>query len=496
MEIRYYLSIFWRRKWVIVVTTIVVLAVTVIGQTFMTPIYTATTTLRVAASLGLSQNFQFYTYNTQLMNTYVELVSSRPVLEELTKRLQVDQAPKIAAEVVSNTELIRITASSPDPKMAALASNTLAQILIEQSDQLYAGGAEPSTQFLLGQLEQAQADFNQTVKEYQRLIVQTPPAPNITLTNQILQQKQQTYATLLRQYQQAQYLEDMQSNMITIVEEAVPPVSPSQPRKTLNGVLALILGLFSGTFLAFVLENIDAQLHSTQEIEENIHAPALAKLPKSSKDHLYISQNGISPLAESVRYLASQIQLAGQKPSHKVFIFTGAEPGQGVTMTVANLGSALAEQGRHVLLVDGNIRDPQLHDLFELQNEQGLTDVLSGRLDVSTAIQKIDNEFLSLLSTGPVIDFAPQAFGAAGTESLIKSLRQRFDYVLIDTPALTVADIVGIAPFADELILVARRSHVRREAIQFAWEYLSKFRDKTVGLIVNEAESTGVFSLA
>ncbi|MCB0118713.1 MAG: hypothetical protein KDD72_06760, partial [Anaerolineales bacterium] len=72
--------------------------------------------------------------------------------------------------------------------------------------------------------------------------------------------------------------------------------------------------------------------------------------------------------------------------------------------------------------------------------------------------------------------------------SLIQNLRQQFDYVLIDTPDLTVADIVAVAPHADELILVARRSHVRREAVKSAAEFLSRFNGKPVRLVVNESE--------
>ena len=495
MELRYYFSILWRRKWVITVTALIVLIITAIGQSIITPTYTATTTLRVAASMGLSQGLQFYTYNTQLMNTYVELASSRPVMEELAKRLQTDQLLKIEAEVVPDTELFRITASSPDPKLAASASSTLAQILVEQSDQLYAGGEKTNSELLASQVEQAQVDLNETLKEYERLIIQTPPAPaRITLANQTVEEKQQTYVTLLRQYEQAQYREAMQASMITIVDDAVIPTVPSEPRTTLNLALAVILGLFAGVMLAFVFENMDEQLHTTRDIENIIQTPALAKLPRTSENHLNISKNGSSPLAESVRYLAARIQLADQSPHHKVFVFTGTELGQGATTATANLGCALAEQGRNVVMVDCNIRTPKLHELFDLPNKQGVTDILSGKLDPTKTTQKTGIEHLSLLPTGPVADTPLHAFESARIETLIKTLRQQFEYVLIDAPPLNVADIVTIAPHADELVLVAKRSHIRREAIQSAWGYLSKFNGKSVELIVNEAEELGALS--
>ncbi|GAB1469189.1 polysaccharide biosynthesis tyrosine autokinase [Chloroflexota bacterium] len=488
MDLRHYLLIIWRRKWIIAAVTAGVLLMAAIGNSRAIPIYKSSATLRVAASMGMTQSLQFYTYNTQLMNTYVELASSRPVLAVLGERLQA-QVPEIEAEIIPNTELIRITASSPDPKLAALAANTLAQILAEQSDNLYTGGSVSTSEILLKQVDQAAADLTDTRKEYESLIAQTPPANDqIVVAGQLLQEKQRTYEALLRQYEQAQYREVMEASMVTIVEEAIVPATPSEPRILLNYVLAALIGLFAGGMLAFLFENMDGQLHSTQEIEASAQIPTLAKLPKTSGRHLYISQNGTSRLAESVRHLAARLQMENVKPRHTVIALTGAQAGQGATTTVANLGVALAEQGMDVVIVDCNVRDPKLHHLFDLPNERGLTNILLGEAELKDVVNKVGDGHLTLLSTGPVTDSPLQSFDSACTESLIQNLRQQFDYVLIDTPALTVADIVAVAPHADELILVARRSHIQREAIKSAAEFLTRFDGKPVRLVVNESE--------
>ena len=493
MDLRHYLSIIWRRKWVIVTTVAFVLIPAVYIFSKATPIYSSSATLRVAASMGMTQSLQFYTYNTQLMNTYVELSTSRPVMAELRTRLQVESLPAIEAEVIPNTELIRITASSPDPKLAALTSNTLAQILIDQSDELYSGGSNSTSGILAVQVDEAESELADTRKSYERLIVLTPaPYEQITVAGQILQEKQRTYETLLRQYEQALYREAMEASMITIVEEAIVPRVPSEPRLTLNYALAALVGLFAGVMIAFLLENMDDRLHSTADIETAVQFPMLAKFPKEGASHLLISRNGTSKLSESVRHLAARIQLGDQRLAHKVIVLTGAQPGQGATTTVANLGYALAEQGRKVMIVDCNVRDPKLHEMFDLPNEQGVTNILSEGLDMKEAIKQTGNVRLSLLSTGPVTASPLQAFDSASAVSMIKNLREEFDYVLIDTPALTVADIVSVAPHADELILVARRSHVRREAMRSAGDFLSRLNGKPIGLVVNEAEGSSL----
>ena len=489
MNLWHYLSIIWRRKWIIVTTLVFVLIPAYFVFSNATPIYTVSTTLRVAASMGMTQSLQYYTYNTQLMNTYVELATSRPVMAKLKSRLKSEVTPDIQAEVVPNTELIRITASSPNPKLAATASNTLAQILIEQSDELYSGGSTSTSEILVNQLSRAEAELADTRDEYERLITLTPPAnEQIVVSGQILQEKQRTYETLLRQYEQALYREALAASMVTVVEEAIVPKIPSSPRLPQNYILVAFAGLFAGIMLVFLLESMDDQLHFTQEIETSIQLPVLAKLPHASKKHLLISKNGNSKLSESVRHLAARLQMEQKALEHKVIALTGPQSGQGTTITIANLGYALAEQGRKVVIVDCNVRDPKLHQLFNLPNEQGLTNILSKGLDVQQAVTKTNHENLSLLSTGPVTDSPLQAFAAASISSLLQNLREQFDYVLIDTPALTVADIAAITPFADELILVVRRSHVKRETLKSAGEFLSRLNGKSIGLVVNEVE--------
>lgn len=490
MNLQRYLSIIWRRKWIIVTTLVFVLIPAYFVFSKSTPNYTASTTLRVAASMGMTQSLQFYTYNTQLMNTYVELSTSRPVITELKARLKSEEIPGIQSEVISNTELIRITASSPDPKLAATASNTLAQILIEQSGELYSGGSSSTSDILADQVKQAEAELATTRKEYQHLISLTPPAnEQIVVSGQILQEKQRTYETLLRQYEQAFYRETMESNMITVVEEATVPNKPSGPPTSLNYILATLSGLAAGIMFAFLLEGMDDQLHSTREIEATAQLPTLAKFSHTGKTHLLIFKNGDSKLSESIRHLAARLQMEQRSSQTKVITLTGPQPGQGATTTIANLGYALAEQDRNVVIVDFNIRDPKLHQLFDLPNEKGLTNILAAGMDIKQALQQTGHEHLSLLSTGPVTDSPLQAFDCAAIKTLIQNLRAEFDYVLIDTPALTMADIVAVAPYADELLLVARRSHVRREAMRSAGEFLSRLNGKSIGLVVNEVES-------
>ena len=141
MELGAYLAILWRRKWVIAVTVAVTVTVVIIGTLMATPKYVASTTLRVLTAAGGSADWVNYDimYTDRLMNTYIKIATSRPVLEELMQRLGLHKPPKIEVEILANTELIQITVEDANPIVAREAANTLAEILVVQSEELYTG---------------------------------------------------------------------------------------------------------------------------------------------------------------------------------------------------------------------------------------------------------------------------------------------------------------------------------------------------------------------
>ena len=108
MEIHNYIAILWRRKWVIAVTFAVTVAVAVVGTLVVTPQYVASATLRVMAASSESFDYGDFLYADRLMNTYVKIATSGPVLEELVQRLELDQPPQIEVEIPANTELAQI----------------------------------------------------------------------------------------------------------------------------------------------------------------------------------------------------------------------------------------------------------------------------------------------------------------------------------------------------------------------------------------------------
>lgn len=484
-----YLTVLWRRKWIILTAALAALGVVYIGGRSAVTVYESTAVLRIAIYASASQTPALYNYNDELTNTFVRVALSTSVRRDLAERLQTDHLPDIQVDTIEGTELVLVRASDPNPELTVRAANTLAEILVEQGRALYSGSTVDVKNILAGQLERAKADLDAMRADYETLIVRTPPVSDeITLVSQLLQEKQRTYETLLRQYEQAEYREALETGIVSLVEYAPPNPVASQQNRIIFYLLALSAGAAVGVFAAFLVERFDTRLYATREIEMIVNAPSLANFPSTSRAHLQISRNGISPLANTVRNLAATLQIADGWRHHKIILLTGAEPGQGVTTTAANLGSALTEQGRKVLLVDCNLRDPKLNETFDLPNDKGLINVLAGNAELEDAIQRGEDGQPALLSTGPVSDSASLLVTSSEIEPLFKTIRHLFDYILIDAPAVPFAETANIAAHADAVVLVVRRSHVRRDSVRIATDLLTRFGNKYLGLVVNESE--------
>jgi succinoglycan biosynthesis transport protein ExoP len=494
MELRNYIDIILRRKWVIILTAAATMIVVVIGTQLQTPVYQASTTLRIATSAGGQLDYSDYLYADRLMNTYVEIAISEPVLTELVKRLDMSEPPTVTADIIPNTELIKITVDDTNPKRAAMTANTLTDILIVQGNQLYSGGGKNSLDVLSEQLTQIQPNLDQARREYEKLAIQTPAAPEkIEAARQSLQLQQNTYATLLAQYNEAQYRQEIQASMITVVEPATTQQASNKSKVLLNYALGLLVGLAGGVGLVFVFENLDTTLYTTEDIETATELTALAKIPKAHKKQINVIQEGYSQLADAFLDLASNIQITDQQPTKKVLLIMSAEPKQGKSMAVQHLAVSLAEFGKNVIAVDCDVRLPKLHTLFALPNDRGLTDILDQKVSLKDALQVSSFDGVTVLTSGALPPYPPKLLGSPQMVNLIDDLKRQFDYVILDTPAiLATTDLTGVVPNVDALLFIVRRGHARREALHAAKRVLAgfRFRNKPIDLIVNQAENS------
>ncbi len=492
MDLQGYIRIIWRKRWVIILTILISLIVIGIGTYLTTPVYSASSVLRIATASGGSISYTDYIYTDRLVNTYVKIATSRPVLDELVTRLKLADVPVVRVEIIPNTELINVTVENSDPYSAQAAANTLANILIEQSKSLYSGGGRDPKLILADQLTQLEQELNQEREAYDQLVRSSPSNTEaIAASLQSIQLKQESYATLLSQYEDTRIRDAIRANTISLVEPATTPAKPIRPDLLINFGLGIILSAMAGLGLAFIFDHFDETLHTSADIEKVIGMPALVKIPSTNPEKTFLPLDGYSPYGEAYRRLRAAFLYNIQSSNHRVIMVTSPEPEDGKSTIIANLAILLAQAGKKVVLVDGDINISRIHHLFNLPNQIGLTNILSGQAIIKDALQSTQYEGLKVLTSGPFEEGKDTLSQQDKIHKLVSDLSRFGDLVLIDSPAiLSVADVSDLATEVDSVLVVVRRNLTSLSSLDEARKLLEKLDITTMGFIINRAEDT------
>lgn len=189
--------------------------------------------------------------------------------------------------------------------------------------------------------------------------------------------------------------------------------------------------------------------------------------------------------AESYRTLRTNIQYSSFDNEYKVIVITSSEPGEGKSITSGNLALCLAQEDKKVILIDCDLRKPSLHKKFKVSNLVGLSDVLIGKEDLTTATHR-HNKNLSLLTSGKIPPNPSEMLSSKAMESLLKILKDNFDYVILDTPPVqAVTDSQILSTKADGTILVIRAERTKKESVQNGINLLRKVNANIIGTVLN-----------
>lgn len=498
MGVRDYIEILWRRKWVIIATWAVVMTIAVVATLLTTPKYQASTMLRVLSVSG-GGSADWVAYDTRqlerLINTYAESATSRPALQQLAEKLSPQPLPHIEVEILAGTELLQVIAEAEDAVVARDAANMLADILIDQSRALYVGTGKSAQEILSEQLAQVNTELDQAWTEYESLLAETSPdADRIAAASRAIELKEETYATLLEQYERNRVREAVLANVLSIVEPAIAPVVPSKPRIMLNLALGFVMGLAGGVGLAFLLENLDTTLYATEQIKRAADLPLLGQVPAAGRREQSALFNGTSSQGEAFRRLRTNVfTLNHEMPLHALLI-TSAEPEEGKSTIVANLAYAVAQSGRKVIAVDAHLRLPTLHKIFGLSNRVGLSSVLEQKATLEEAIRTSDDTGVHVLTSGPLPANPAELVSTPRMTRLIEQLTEQFDMVLLDTPSfLAVTDAAALAGIVDGVVLVVERAQARQESVRATRQQLAELRANPIGIVVNRSEQDGIY---
>jgi len=324
-----------------------------------------------------------------------------------------------------------------------------------------------------------------------------------TLRQREFEANRTLYDSLQERLRTASVQSGLESLEIDVVDRALPPANPVlRPQSTVI-ITALIFSLLAGIVIAFLMESLDTGLRSIAEIESITELPSLAIIPRarrSSVDQagtLSTAQRNIgiltqpkSQFAEAFRSLRTSLLLSTAGHPPKFIVITSATPSEGKTTAASNLAAILAQRDTRVLLIDGDLRRPNIHHRFGLNGKIGLTTVLTGATKLEDTVQRVPEiPNLDILPSGPVPPFPTEMLSSGAMETILRRAGEIYDYVVIDSPPiLSVTDGVILARQADAVVLVVRHGKSSKHVVRRARDILVRSGAGITGIVLNAVD--------
>ncbi|TCZ77508.1 polysaccharide biosynthesis tyrosine autokinase [Paenibacillus albiflavus] len=208
-------------------------------------------------------------------------------------------------------------------------------------------------------------------------------------------------------------------------------------------------------------------------------------LRQINRQAMIASINPRSPVSETFRMLRTNLQFLINDDGLKVISVISANPGEGKSTTLVNLAITFADEGKRVLLIDGDLRRSSLHQIFQLRNEMGLSNYLGRKSDIQNIIHQTYIHNLDVITSGPVTYNPSELLGSAKFIQLIEQLKEQYDLVLFDSPPLIVADSKIIASKADGVIIVVKSGKTRRDDVLKLKNQLEGVNVNVLGVVLN-----------
>ncbi len=573
-----YIQVILRRRWIIITFFTVLVTTVIIGTLKQTPIYESTLTLLIerksprvisvqeVSPMGTSDYYAYKDY----YETQYKLIKSKSLLAKVAQSvgLKSDNPHKgtdsvekllkaIKVQPVKNSRLVKISAESTAPEMAARIANTLADEYIKNNLERNINTSNAAAQWLSTKIEEQRqklrdaewtlqkhreehnisilpemtgkaaiedikaeyaksqalfASYSQRYTNAHPKIIELKAQIN-SLKSKIqgledtklgdktmqyrtlereLQSNKRMYETLLSRAKEIDISSTLDVNNISIIDRAEVPERPIRPRVKLNIILAFLVGTVGGTGLAFFVDYLDTTIKTPEDIKEILGTNFLGTIPdieekNSLKRDKLVLLEPHSVIAESYRAIRTEIcQLIAEQDGTKSIIVTSAEPQAGKTITVSNLALTLSQRQNRVVVLDCDLRKPQLDRIYNLNREPGVSEYLQGAADLDSIIKDTEVENLKIITSGKIPRNPAEIISCERMKELLADLKNKFDFVIIDSsPVISVTDAVILADMVDSLICVARSGKALVTVGLRVKELLSHVKARNLGTILN-----------
>ncbi len=397
-----------------------------------TPIYQSSATLYVTSGsdgASASDAYQGSMASQQRVSSYADLVRSDSVLAAALTSSDLNMKVSEAREALSTatsreTVLLDVTADSADPVVAAKLVNAVSAAMVD-----YVASLE------------------------------TPPNGSEPLAK------------------------------LTVVTPGLPATEPSAPQTARVTSAGFVGGCLLGVLVVFGRVRFSTRIRDERDVDEVVGLSILTSVPSdlpSSNRSAVSFEAGGSIAGESYRRLRTNLAFVRVDDPVRTIVVTSPNPEEGKTITAINLAAVLAESGKTVVLVDGDLRRPTVAGRIGVNGGIGLTNILLGDAEPDEVVQSTDRRGLYVLASGPIPPNPTELLGSERARDVVEDLSSRYDYVVIDTtPVLPVSDAAVVGQYADGALVVLRSNRTRRSDAAEAVMRLQMAKISILGTVLN-----------
>lgn len=543
LDLSYCINLVFKRFWLLVAMVALGLVAAVLVNLLMRPAYKATALMMInkedAGKIDATPYGSFASEEDYYRTQY-QLLQSRSLLSKVYTKMKLGQVEEFAnpnglkkleksldVAPITRSRLVNVSATAYDPSLATDIVNTLTDTFVADnvSNRVFMGqdviAALESTerssaeQELLNSMPQVvNSDFIKTLKQQAsklaadraRLLAKyTTNHPDVISVQNQLDAVNGQINTETRRLVQSIKIElsgQFSGNNIRVIDPAVTPEKPVRPRKLINLAIGLLGGGLLGLILVFVLEFLDQSVKSSEDLEEKLGLPFLGfvpyeKLKKKEREYATLLKEGNSLVAENVRNVRTMLDFSLAGEHNAPILITSSLQGEGKSYLSSNLLVALAQTGKKVLLVDGDLRRARVHRVFKLSTEKGLSNIWDAdpqKADYAANIQAVkDVPNLFVMTSGQRPPNPAELLNTPKLADFIAWATQHYDQVVVDCPAIMpVSDTLLWGKYIPRAVFVIKYGQTNAKLAQLALDKLKKAGIKVLGAVIGHYRPEGL----
>lgn len=298
------------------------------------------------------------------------------------------------------------------------------------------------------------------------------------------------YIFLTEKKAEAEIAKASSSSNVDIVNPPMLAGRPIAPQTNRNYLIAFFLGFSIPLGFLFVNEYFSTKVRYRDELDTLTNIPFLGVIGHETKDfNMVVSEKPKSAVAESFRSIRSNINFFIPEVKNKVIMISSSISGEGKTFSAINLALVFSMSGKRTLLMGADLRKPKIFDDFNLNNNNGLSNYLANATSLNEIIQPTEFENLHLISAGPIPPNPSELLMNEKMTLLISELRNRYDYIILDTPPMgLVTDALILMNHSDHNIYLVRQNYTPKDTVKNAQEMYESGKLKNLSLLFNDVK--------